>query len=287
MRRFLQVLCRGAACRARARHVVPLLLASSAFAQDRTVNLLDQAVIANGSALFQKNCAVGYCHGSAGRSARGPALRDREWDPRVFYRMTHDGLPGTSMPAWKDVLAAEEIWAVTAYIMTLAKNPVAPAAAIVSLEGEPEGPRELTGEAKRGEELFFDLTREKRCGLCHRLRGKGTAVGPNLAVAAAAKSAAELERDVRDPGKHRAYGFELTELATRAGETIRGVLAERSPAEVRIFDTSALPPVLRTVPAGQIRRVRTRKGRSPMPQGWESVYTDAEIEAIVAFVRAS
>ncbi len=263
-----------------------LVVVCSAAAQDRTVNLLDQAVIANGSALFQKNCAVGYCHGSEGRSARGPALRDREWDPRVFYRMTHDGLPGTSMPAWKDVLPAEDIWAVTAYIMTLAKNPVAPAAAVIPLDAtESEGRRPLTGEAKRGEELFFDLTREKRCGLCHQVRGKGTAVGPNLAVAAGAKSAAELERDIRDPGRRRAFGFELTEVRTRAGETIRGALAERTPAEVRVYDTSALPPVLRTVPSARVRRVRARKGRSPMPDGWEAVYSDAEIQSIVALLK--
>lgn len=263
-----------------------LLLAATAVAQERTVNLLDEAVIANGAALFQKNCAVGYCHGSEGRSARGPALRDREWAPREFFRMTHDGLPGTSMPAWKGVLPVEDIWAVTAYVMTLAKNPATPANAVVSIEGAEEGPTALTGEAKHGEELFFDLTREKRCGLCHQVHDKGTAIGPNLAVAAGAKSAAELARDIRQPGKDRAFGFELTEVTTRAGETIRGVLAARGPAAVQIYDTSAMPPVLRTLATGEVRRVRSRKGRSPMPEGWESVYSEAEIEAIVAFLQA-
>jgi putative heme-binding domain-containing protein len=263
-----------------------MLLVWPASAQERTVNLLDPAVIANGAASFQKNCAVGYCHGSEGRSARGPALRDREWTPRDLYRITRDGLPGASMPAWKDVLGREEIWAVTAYVMTLANNPVESSEALVALEETAEGRQPLTGEAARGEELFFDLTREKRCGLCHQVRGKGTAVGPNLAVAAAAKSAAELERDIRQPGKQRAFGFELTEVTTRGGETIRGVLAERTPAQVRVYDAAALPPVLRTVPASEVRRIRTRRGRSPMPLGWESVYTGGEIEAIVAFLKA-
>lgn len=108
--------------------------------------------------------------------------------------MTHDGLPGTSMPAWKGVLPAEDIRAVTAYIMTLAKNPLASANAVVSIEGAEEGPQTLTGEAKRGEELFFDLTRENRCGVCHQLRHEDTA-----------------------------FGFELTEATTRAGcEPARG-----------------------------------------------------------------
>ena len=266
--------------------ITAMFLAGAASAQERTINLLDTSVIAHGSALFQKNCAVGYCHGSEGRSARGPALRDRVWAPRDFYRITHDGLPGTSMPPWKDVLSAEDIWAVTAYVMTLSKNPVAPAEAVIALETADEPPTTLTGEAKRGQDLFFDLNREKRCGLCHQVGDLGTAIGPNLAVAAAAKSAADLERDILDPGKERAFGFELTEVATRGGETIAGVLADQTPVAVRVYDVSALPPVLRTVPASEVRRVRTRKGRSPMPTGWNAVYTEAEIAAIVAFLMA-
>ena len=257
-----------------------------AVAQERSINLLDEAVIENGSELFQMNCAVGYCHGSEGRSARGPALREREWMPRDLYRMTHDGLPGTSMPAWNGVLSPEDIWAVTAYIMTLASNPVQSASALVSIEVGAERPMELTGDAKLGEELFFDLTREKRCGLCHRLGEKGTQVGPNLAVVAGEKTAEDLERDIRQPGRARTFGFELTEVSTRDGEVIRGVLAEQTSTQVRIYDTSVLPPVLRTVPADELRRVRSRNERSPMPGGWESVYSDAEIGAIVAFLMA-
>ena len=257
-----------------------------AVAQERSINLLDEAVIEIGSELFQMNCAVGYCHGSEGRSARGPALREREWMPRDLYRMTHDGLPGTSMPAWNGVLSPEDIWAVTAYIMTLASNPVQPANALVSIEVGAARPRELTGEAKLGEELFFDLTREKRCGLCHRLGEKGTQVGPNLAVVAGKKSAEDLERDIRQPGSAQAFGFELTEVLTRGGEVVRGVLSDQASTHLKIYDTSALPPVLRTVQADELRRVRTRTGRSPMPDGWESVYSDAEIGAIVTFLMA-
>ena len=266
--------------------IAAVLAISPAVAQEQSINLLDEAVIENGSELFQMNCAVGYCHGSEGRSARGPALREREWVPRDVYRMTHDGLPGTSMPGWSGVLTTEDIWAVTAYIMTLASNPVQAVDALVSIEVGVEGPSELTGDAKLGEELFFDLTREKRCGLCHRLGEKGTAVGPNLAVVAGEKTAEDLERDIRQPGRARAFGFELTEVSTRDGEVIRGVLADQTSAHVKIYDTSVLPPVLRTVADEGVRRVRAHNDRSPMPEGWESVYSDAEIGAIVAFLLA-
>ena len=62
------------------------------------------------------------------------------------------------------------------------------------------------------------------------------------------------------------------------------MLVERTAAEVKIYDTSTLPPVLRSLPASQVRRIRTRKGRSPMPGGWDKVYSADELQAIVAFL---
>ena len=70
-------------------------------AQSATVNLSDPAFIAKGSAQYAKTCAVGYCHGSEGLPARGPALRGRRWDTQKLYSQIHDGIPNTTMPAWK------------------------------------------------------------------------------------------------------------------------------------------------------------------------------------------
>jgi cytochrome c oxidase cbb3-type subunit 3 len=80
-----------------------------------------------GEKLFQDNCA--FCHGAdgTGRNWIGsflePHPRDLT-DPSVMNTMTpgrlaqaiREGLPGTSMPAWKSVLAPGEIDALTAYI---------------------------------------------------------------------------------------------------------------------------------------------------------------------------
>ena len=266
------------------RCVIPLLLAVSLLGAE-SVDLSSPELIAAGSAQFAKSCAVGYCHGSEGRSARGPALRDRVWDSHEFYRITADGLPGTSMPAWKSIISERDIWAVTAYVLSLSTESPSGAAAIIEL-GSQEDPAErtpLSAEALRGKELFFDLTRERRCGVCHQLNGAGTAIGPNLALAARVKTKQELTRDVLKPHAKIAYGFEQVQLQLRTGERIEGILAEETEARIRIFDAASVPPPLRAVAKRDIRRQRTRK-RSSMPGGLSEVYTAGEIAAIVAYV---
>ena len=79
-----------------------------------------------GEALFQANCA--FCHGADGTGknwigqfmepkARDLTLYTRRSMPAARLRETiRNGLPGTSMPAWKDVLRPAEVDAVSAYV---------------------------------------------------------------------------------------------------------------------------------------------------------------------------
>lgn len=253
-----------------------------------TVDLASDSLIAEGSAQFAKSCAVGYCHGSEGRSARGPALRDRVWDPSELFRITAEGLPGTSMPGWEDVLTAEAVWAVTAYVMSLSSEPPAGAAAIVELGAAFESPEspELSAGALRGKELFFDLTRERRCSVCHQLDGLGTPIGPNLKIAAKGKTPQELELDVLEPGGRIAFGFEQVQVELLSGETLVGVLAEETETRIRVFDAASVPPPLRSFAKADVKRQQTRT-RSSMPADLDSVYTTDEIADIATYLSES
>jgi cytochrome c oxidase cbb3-type subunit 3 len=80
-----------------------------------------------GEKLFQGNCA--FCHGADGtgknwigsflephpRNLRDPAFMDTMTRTRLT-RTIREGLPGTSMPAWKSVLSPDEIAAIVAYV---------------------------------------------------------------------------------------------------------------------------------------------------------------------------
>ena len=261
-----------------------LLLVAGLQAADR-VDLASEDLIEEGSAQFAKSCAVGYCHGSEGRSARGPALRERVWDPSELFRITADGLPGTSMPGWKDVLSEEAVWAVTAYVMSLSSEPPSGAAAIIELGAEFESPDrpELSARALHGKELFFDLTRQRRCSVCHQVDGLGSSIGPNLKIAAKGKTAEELERDVLEPHSSIAYGFEQVQVELRSGETIAGVLAEETETRIRIFDAGSVPPPLRSVPKAEVQRQQTRE-RSSMPDDLDTVYTSDDLKAILTYL---
>ena len=265
-----------------------LLLVAVPLPGVESLDLSSPELIAEGSAQFGKSCAVGYCHGSEGRPARGPGLRDRVWDPHELYRITSEGLPGTSMPGWKDVIPDFAVWAVTAYVLSLSSEPPSGTAAIVALDPEvgTEETTELSAEAARGKSLFFDLTRQRRCSVCHELDGMGTPVGPNLVLAGRTKSAPELTRDILKPQAEIAFSFEQVQLVLRSGERIQGVLAGETESRIRIFDDAAVPMPLRSVSKGGIRRQRTRK-RSSMPRDLKTVYSNDEIASIVAYLTES
>jgi cytochrome c oxidase cbb3-type subunit III len=79
-----------------------------------------------GEALFQANCA--FCHGADGTGKNWigqfmePKARDLtqytgdSMPPERLRRTIRDGLGGTSMPAWRDVLKPAEVDAVAAYV---------------------------------------------------------------------------------------------------------------------------------------------------------------------------
>lgn len=102
---------------------------ASVYARHDIAPLLDSAnkIEKKGEQLFQDNCA--FCHGADGTgknwigSFLQPHPRDLT-DTKIMQTMTaerlrqviEEGLAGTSMPAWKEVLKKTEIDAVIAYI---------------------------------------------------------------------------------------------------------------------------------------------------------------------------
>lgn len=91
---------------------------------------LDQATLKKGAQIYATDCQA--CHGSEGQGD-GPAgaslspppgnlawLSDMpmgQWDAFIYWSVAEGGGQfGTAMPAFKDTLSKDDIWAVTAYI---------------------------------------------------------------------------------------------------------------------------------------------------------------------------
>ena len=141
-----------------------------------------------GEAVYQKRCL--QCHGKEG-DGLGPAAERLNPPPRDFtlglykfqtsafdadlpndadlIRMIRDGMPGTAMPGWSDLLSETEIRDVIAYIKAFAE-----------LEGTPEGQIDYGTQVQSspesiaaGDKLFHA---DDRCSECHGVMGKGDAI---------------------------------------------------------------------------------------------------------------
>jgi putative heme-binding domain-containing protein len=203
-------------------------IASPAAAVTRNPLAGDPKAITDGAVLFRQECA--FCHGVSARGGmRGPDLTTGSWthggsDADVSATIT-GGVPGTAMPPNK--LTDDEVWRIVAYLRTLEKVPAA-----------------VTGDARRGETLFFGAT---RCSSCHIVNGRGGRLGPELTTVGSARSRAYIVESIREPGKHlsevRGLGeatqkFDTVSLTTADGRTVVGVPMNEDTFSVQVMDMS-------------------------------------------------
>jgi putative heme-binding domain-containing protein len=282
-----------------------LVLALPVFAQTGTLpsglNLSDPQLIVRGSALFAQSCSVGYCHGVAGKAGRGPRLRGREWDKNYLFKVTSEGIPNSSMPAWKDRLTEQEIGAVVAYVLTLSKLtsdsaeaqvPAAPVASSPTTASEaPPTKSEVLpkdgssfGNAEKGKALFFDSSNDWHCGACHKIGGTGAGVGPDL-NGVRSKPVKDLFIDIVLPSVHLSADRPFLTITTKSGEQIQGVKAEESATHIKLYDIASLPAVLRNLPKDQIQKLDIQS-RSAMPAKYGEMYTVKQLLDIIAFLKS-
>jgi len=174
------------------RHMNPLtkLIAGTLLA---SLFMVAPALAAGGDAtkgkiIYEKRCI--RCHGVDG-DGQGAAAERLNPPPRSFedgqykiktsgfesmvpndddlFRMVRDGMPGSAMPSWKQLLSEPEMWDVVQYIKTFAgyesESPETQVDYGTQVKTSPES-------IAKGEKLFHD---GDRCVQCHGKTGKGTA----------------------------------------------------------------------------------------------------------------
>jgi DMSO reductase family type II enzyme heme b subunit len=143
--------------------------------------------VKNGKAIYAKRCQL--CHGVEG-DGDSPAAERLNPPPRDFtegqykyktthfddavpndddlFRMIRDGMPGTAMPGWSDVLSEQDMWDLTAYLKAFAgleeEKPTKQVDYGTRVASSPDS-------IETGRKLFLD-----RCAECHGDLGKGDAV---------------------------------------------------------------------------------------------------------------
>ena len=139
-----------------------------------------------------------------------------------------------------------------------------------------ESVAELSGDPGKGASIF-----QQNCAICHRLRGVGIEVGPDLAMFADKPAASFLEAifDPNKAGESRYLSFTLT---TKSNRALAGIITAETPTSVVIRSPGgAEETVLRS-------DVQSLAGSSVslMPEGFENILKPADVADLIAFIRA-
>jgi mono/diheme cytochrome c family protein len=221
-----------------------------------------------GEQVFAKSCATGYCHGPRGAAAGAPRLAGRGFTHGYIMNVVSRGIPGTGMVSFASILSKADMAAVAAYVATLNGIVIPDAGPSDAASGEGT----LTGEAARGQKLFFDAVRSfGRCSTCHEVRGLGISVAQPIAQVPASVSALKA---LATPDVKTAAIGEESMPALVLKDTKQGTL---------FYDLTSAPPVERNELPGSVKFTDPGSWRHSSVMG---SYNDAELEAILAYLRA-
>lgn len=142
--------------------------------------------------------------------------------------------------------------------------------------------RFLPALALRGDKAKGSLLYEQRCMVCHRMGGRGAAVGPDLeSVRSMGKD--KLLTQIVDPNREVAPNYLSQEIETREGETLTGLIVFESEETLRLKMSGAQELTLKR---SQILKQKAR-GISLMPEGLVDDLSLESMADLLEFVNPS
>ena len=136
------------------------------------------------------------------------------------------------------------------------------------------------GEPSRGRVLFTESNR-LACSKCHRVRGVGGEVGPDLSDVAGKFGRAQLIESVLEPSRQIVEGYRSTTVATAGGQVLTGIVKEESARRLTLVDAEGKK---RIVPTAEIEE-RKASDTSLMPEGLASAVSPEEFADLVAYLE--
>jgi putative heme-binding domain-containing protein len=163
----------------------------------------------------------------------------------------------------------------------VAGNPSSPTKA----PAETAASSSMTGSAQAGKTVFFDSSQSRSCHHCHSLQGEGTAVGPDLSKLGS-RSPRELFLSIILPHEIRDPRYATVRLTLRSGDKVVGIKKEEDAESIRVYDTTELPAVLRTIQKTDVVKVESAN-ESVMPKDYASIYTMKQLLDLVTFLKSA
>jgi putative membrane-bound dehydrogenase-like protein len=137
------------------------------------------------------------------------------------------------------------------------------------------------GNPRAGERVFFH-PRGPRCYVCHRVDGRGAAIGPDLSTIGRSLSRDKLIDSILEPSKEIAPQFVSWLIATRDGKVRTGLIVEEGPnSTITIADTQGNLEVIHRTAVEERHAVTT----SIMPASLPELMTRREFVDLLAFLR--
>ncbi len=138
------------------------------------------------------------------------------------------------------------------------------------------GAMPAVGDATKGAELF-----RQQCALCHRLKGEGVEVGPDLGMVAG-KPIEELLTAILDPDRTIEARYLAYTATTKDGRAFAGILASESANAVVM---KAAGGVEQTLLRADLKEI-VSTGRSLMPEGLEHTLTKTQMADVLSWLRS-
>jgi putative heme-binding domain-containing protein len=153
-----------------------------------------------------------------------------------------------------------QVWEILTYLRGLASAGASPP---------------VRGNVENGVKTF-----QARCSGCHRVNGRGGALGPDLSHIGSLRSASALSGKVRDPNRLIVAGYRPVTLVLSDGRRVRGVNKNEDAFSIQIMDTTERIQGYRKADLKEV----VRESRSAMPTFGPDQISDEQLNDLVAYL---
>jgi putative heme-binding domain-containing protein len=135
-----------------------------------------------------------------------------------------------------------------------------------------------SGDAQRGKLVFAEAG---TCAKCHKVRGEGQEVGPDLSEVGSKLSVEALYESILNPSAGISHSYEMYSLLTADGRTISGLLVSQTDEEIVLKDKDA---VLHKVPRSEVDEF-ARQQKSLMPEDLQKQLTEQQLVDLIEYLK--
>jgi putative heme-binding domain-containing protein len=135
------------------------------------------------------------------------------------------------------------------------------------------------GNAERGKAVYSSA--QAKCATCHKVRGQGGDVGPDLSQVGGKLDRTHLIESILDPSAEIPQGYHATVVQTKAGLVFTGIVKGESSTALKLLDAEGkeITVPLRDIEVRQVSKV------SLMPAGLADGMTPADFCDLIAYLE--